>query len=208
MNRAKAIIAVFAVALLGAGCSSEVQPTPLDQAATGVRALKQTQQLSADVAAQKRRVEDETANLLPVAVVLPDGHEAPSEGVERLADEKFGCLDRIGYVRVSRESDSGDIVRDALNTLFAVPEPTVGGSVMLNSLWESELSVAQIRSTDGATTEVWLEGELVSPGTCADPRIKEQVEATVRQYRPQYKIFLNGSESEWRCFGDGSGLCE
>jgi hypothetical protein len=56
--------------------------------------------------------------------------------------------------------------------------------------------------------EVWLSGDLVSGGACDVPRVKAQVEETVRLYSPVFKIYLNGSESAWRCFGDMSGQCE
>jgi len=203
--RTKAIITlVLPLLFIGAGCQKTV-----DEAAKPIEvplaALQDAQELSADIAAQTRRQADSQVNLLPVAVVLAEGHDEPTEGVERLADETFGCEDRIGYVRVSRETATDDVLLDALNTLFSVAEPQLHG--MLNSLWESEVQVEKIGG-DGLTAKIYLTGNLMSPGVCADPRIKEQVEATVRQYRPNYEIIFNGSEANWRCFGDGSGLCE
>lgn len=189
-----------ALILVGLGCKS------VNQSETGSNEpVESATDQVVDVFAQ-RRAADAVTNLLPVALVLTEGHEVPAGGVERLADKTFGCSDRIGYVRVSRETATDDVVKDALETLFAVRESQING--LLNSLWESTLKVEQIRSIDGFTTEVWLVGELLSPGTCADPRIKEQVEATVRQYRPEFEIILNGNEANWRCFGDMSGLCQ
>lgn len=50
-------------------------------------------------------------------------------------------------------------------------------------------------------------------GLCDDPRATEPLQETINAYltskgNPAIKIFLNKSESEWRCFGDASGLCE
>ncbi len=202
-----AIYLCLPLLLLGAGCAAdELADDAVKPVEVPLSALDQAKELSADVKARELREADAVANLLPVAMVLPDGHEEPADGAERLADETFGCNDRIGYVRVSRETGTGDVLHDALNTLFAETEYTVGPG-MLNSLPDSEIAVEKILYF-GERVEIYLTGELVSPGVCADPRIKEQIEATVRQYHPNYEIILNGNEANWRCFGDGSGLCE
>ncbi|MFH2063260.1 MAG: hypothetical protein ABIJ46_03855 [bacterium] len=202
----KSLVAVSLSVLLlaGWGCSPKIQPTPLDQVENELNALQSAQELSADEAARVRRDEDQLANLLPVAVVLTEGHEPPAQGVERLADETFGCLDRIGYVRLSRETATDSVVADAVNTLLAARDSTY--ETMLNSLWESTFKLDKVQE-NGGVTEVWISGQANSPGTCADPRIKEQIEATVRQYSPSYRIFLNGTEANWRCLGDMSGEC-
>ncbi|OIO51553.1 hypothetical protein COY93_00595 [Candidatus Uhrbacteria bacterium CG_4_10_14_0_8_um_filter_58_22] len=203
-----AIVGLAALLLAGWGCNPKIQPTPLDQVSNDVDALQSAQELSAEEVILARRQNDLTSNLLPIAVVLTEGQEAPAEGVERLSDETFGCLDRIGYVRVTREMATDDVVADAISTLLASKEPAYGN--LINSLWESTFKLDKVQQSgeNGATTEVWISGEANSPGTCADPRIKEQIEATVRQYSPDYKIFLNGTEANWRCLGDLSGECK
>jgi hypothetical protein len=50
-------------------------------------------------------------------------------------------------------------------------------------------------------------------GFCDDPRAIEPLKETIHTYlaskgNPPAKIFLDRSESEWRCFGDASGLCK
>ncbi|MBU1915579.1 hypothetical protein KKC47_00435, partial [Patescibacteria group bacterium] len=150
-----------ALILAGLGCKSVDQSEIWSD-----EPIESTADQVVDIFAQ-RRASDSITNLLPVALVLTEGHEAPINGVERLADKTFGCSDRIGYVRVSRETATDDVVKDALETLFAIREPQTNG--MLNSLWESTLKVEQIRSVDGFITEVWLTGDLSSPGVCADP---------------------------------------
>lgn len=56
-------------------------------------------------------------------------------------------------------------------------------------------------------------GKVKSGGMCDDPRAIEPLTETITDYaashgNPPIKIFLDGSEKEWRCFGDASGLCE
>lgn len=198
----------MALMLAGIGCSQkadEVAEDAVKPIAVPVAALEEANDATAEINAATRRQADSIENLLPVAMVLPEGHDAPADGVERLSVKTFGCLDRIGYVRVSRETATEDIVHDALMTLFSVRDATVND--MYNSLWQSTLTVDEIRGMGDAGIEVYISGETMTSGTCDDPRFKEQIEATVRQYRPKYRIFLNGTETEWECFGDMSGMC-
>lgn len=47
-------------------------------------------------------------------------------------------------------------------------------------------------------------------GMCDDPRATDPLKETISDYagsRP-VKIFFKGSEKEWRCFGNMSGLCQ
>lgn len=60
--------------------------------------------------------------------------------------------------------------------------------------------------------KVYLKQNPKIPGStmCDDPRATEPIKETISEYagsRP-VKIFFNGSEKEWRCFGDMSGLCQ
>jgi len=172
-----AIVGLAALLLAGWGCNPKIQPTPLDQVSNDVDALQSAQELSAEEVILARRQNDLTSNLLPIAVVLTEGQEAPAEGVERLSDETFGCLDRIGYVRVTREMATDDVVADAISTLLASKEPAYGN--LINSLWESTFKLDKVQQSgeNGATTEVWISGEANSPGTCADPRIRQTVQS-------------------------------
>lgn len=56
-------------------------------------------------------------------------------------------------------------------------------------------------------------GKVESGGMCDDPRAIDPLKETVTNYaashgNPPIKIYLDKSESKWRCFGDGSGLCQ
>lgn len=196
-----------ALVLAGAGCAQkadEVAGDAVRPISAPVAALGQANETLAAADAAARRQADSIANLLPVAVVLTEGQDVPS-GVDRLANETFGCLDHIGYVEVSRETATDDVAYDALMTLFSIKDPNVSG--MYNSVWQSTLTVDEIRGIGDQTVEVYISGETMTSGVCDDPRFKEQIEATVRQYWPKYSIFLNGSEKNWECFGDMSGTC-
>ncbi|MEA3249482.1 MAG: hypothetical protein U9Q03_03930 [Patescibacteria group bacterium] len=209
MKARYALIALpIALVLVGIGCAEkadEVAEDAVKPIAAPIAALNQANQATAGINASSRRKADLIENLLPVAMVLPDGQTAPASGVERLQTATFGCLDRIGYVRVSREAATNDVLKDALMTLFSVRDATV--NAMYNSLWQSTLMVDQVQGVGADTVEVYISGEALTSGVCDDPRFKEQIEATVRQYWPNYTIFLNGTEKEWECFGDQSGLC-
>jgi hypothetical protein len=171
-----------------------------------VNSVQNTPEQTENTIAQQRRVADSVANLLPTAMVLTDGTIPPAEGIERLEEKTFGCADRIGYVRLSRETATENVAYDALATLFSARDSNVQG--LYNPLWESTLKVKEVQLTPDSIAIVKLEGQLLSAGECDDPRLKEQVEATVRQYWPKYQILLNGSEAEWRCIGNLSGQCK
>jgi hypothetical protein len=105
-----------------------------------------------------------------------------------------------------REAQTDSVVSDALTTLFSVRDSNREGKY--NALWQSKLAVEKIQSRDGVTTEVWLKGSTQSGGVCDDPRIKAQIEYTIKRLKPKFKIFLNGTESNYRCLGDMSGECK
>lgn len=197
--------AVF-IALAGAGCSQMA-----DQAAT-----EAVSPITAPLAAKKVAVEttDEykarqlaeiaaTTDPVEVALVQMEDTKLPP-GAE--AGQAFGCNDKIAFVKMARVQASGDDVADAVATLLKQGESSI--NTLYNALGQSKLTVDKVVSPDGVTTEVWLKGQPQSGGVCDDPRIKTQIEATVARLQPKYKIFLNGTESAWRCFGDMSGKCK
>lgn len=99
-------------------------------------------------------------------------------------------------VRFDSISDGG--LQESLQELFSIKEPE------LSALAGSEIEVAVSNST------INLQGDLISAGTCDDPRIRNQILKTIELYYPEqdYTVLLNGSEAEWRCWNDMSGLCE
>lgn len=185
--------------LVGGGCVSDVT-TPVT---VPLEALDKAKELTVEERARATEQAESITNEVGVVMILTEGTE-PQDGME--PGPMIGCNDRPVVVQMSRESASGDTLRDALNTLFGVRETTVAN--LHNALAFAKLSVEKIQSTDGVTTEVYIKGDLNSGGVCDDPRITEQVEGTIRRFKPKYKVFWNGSESAWRCHGDMSGECK
>jgi hypothetical protein len=198
---------VVGLTLLGAGCVQEANQSAdtLVEGAVGtpLQALNQAKQLTAAEQARLNREAATDGNLIPVALILTEGNAAPAEAV---IGETIGCADQVALIGLSRVAATDRPVLDALNTLLAWKDSSYQD--LYNALAFSDLQVDQVVTTDGRTTRVELSGEVVSGGTCDDPRIKAQIEETVRQFHPDFKIILNGDEAAWRCLGDGSGLCE
>jgi len=215
MNRGihKITIAILAapvavLVLAGVGCvgSAVVDKTTSEvingAIAVPLRALETTKQLTGEENARARLEAESIANEMTVAMVLTEGAAVPS-GAD--LGETFGCNDRIVFVKVPRESDSGDTLKDVLSSLFAIHEFSFGK--YYNGLGGSMLEVEKVQNRDGDVVEVWLKGQISSAGVCDDPRIKKQIEATIQRLSPRFKIFLNGSETAYKCIGDMSGLC-
>jgi hypothetical protein len=198
------LAALFTLGMGCTGTADKLAEEALAPTETSLDALKQAKGLSEEANAAKRREAALVSDELTIALVLTANTEKPV-GIDRMGDG-FGCQDDIAYVSRPRAVDTGEPVNDALTTLFSIKDSSSG--VLYNSLWQSNLEVEKVWSTDGVTTEVWLRGTVMTGGVCDDPRVKEQIEATVRQFRPKYRIILNGSESEYRCLGNMSGLCE
>lgn len=101
------------------------------------------------------------------------------------------------YLVPTTSSTAVDL-QTALTEMFAVTDPTL-----------SALTNSQIVPVVSGTT-VDLQGTLISAGTCDDPRIINQIQKTVELYSGEDDFFitLNGSEADFRCFGDMSGFCE
>ena len=202
-----ACAAALTLVLAGAGCQNSVPDRVAGEAVNGMvavplQALNKAKNLTADENARTRLEAESVANEMTVAMVLTENAAAPA-GAE--IGDAFGCNERVVFTKVPRESDSGDALRDILASLLALRVPNVNG--FYNGLSDSRLAVEKIQSRDGATTEVWLKGQISSPGACNDPRIKAQLEATIARYKPKFKIFLNGTEEAYGCIGDQSGKC-
>lgn len=209
ISRFSVVFAAAALIFAGVGCSvfKAADKTAADlvggAVGTPVNILNQAKTLTAAEQARLDREAEAVANEMTVALVLTEGSEDPGTG--RLG-ETIGCNDRVAFVQVPRETDTGDPLRDDLNSLFALRDTNWRG--YYNALAFSTLAVDKIQSRDGVTTEVWLTGEPRSGGTCDDPRVRSQIEETVRRLRPEFVIYLNGYKDNWRCFGNMSGLCE
>jgi outer membrane murein-binding lipoprotein Lpp len=216
-----AVAAPAVLMLIGAGCMSSLGQKAGDVAQqvndagneigneavmpvqTDVEALNKAKQVTSDVQAKQNEDTDRVADDLTVAMIVTENADVPGDATA--VPGTIGCNDRVAYTKVHRETTTDDVLADALNTLLAQKDSNVNG--MYNALWESTLKVQKIQSTDGVTTEVWLEGLPQSGGVCDDPRIKAQLESTISRLKPKYKIFLNGSEDKYKCIGNEKGDC-
>lgn len=210
----KSIISSAAVVLMlvGAGCAQtakQVTDETTDLAVNSVKvsadALAKAQETAKQADAKTNETNEAASDDITVAWVLTEGSTTTEQNV-KIANETFGCNDRVAFVKEHRMAETIDTVGDALTTLFALGS-SVSHPGLYNSLANSKLKVDKILSPDGVTTEVWIAGEVSLGGACDAPRFKEQIEATVRRFRPNHKIFLNGSEANYRCVGDESGSC-
>lgn len=200
-----AIAVPAALMLVGAGCMSfgdSLGDAAIQPVAVPLSALDQTQE--AVELRQAKVNEDDERDSADVSVALIWSDEAAGKATP--VEGEIGCADRIAYLPMHREAMTDSVLSDALVTLFAIRNANQDG--LYNALWQSELSVEKILSRDGVTTEVWLKGTIASGGACDDPRIKAQIESTIKRFRPKYQIFLNGSEAAYRCLGDQSGQCK
>lgn len=208
MRHSKTVFAVaFVLLFVGAGCA-KIADQAAEQAvqpiAVPLRALDDSKKTLAGVQAGLNRDGAETdQDTIVVTLVLTEGSQLPYGAV---LGAEFGCGDRLAVSKVKRISDSGDQAFDALNSLLAVKDASANG--LYDALAQSSLKVEKIAPGKDGLAEVRLVGQPLSGGTCDDPRIKSQVEETVRRFLPKFRVILNGTEAAWRCFGDMSGNCK
>ncbi len=111
---------------------------------------------------------------------------AMNDGVTTPPADSFGCGDTIEFIESDEEpfgNASGDVLT-ALEELFAIEESLDPETGLYNSLAPSDIVVDSVTS-DGMTTFVELSGSIISAGSCDDPRIEEQIRATVEANSPE-----------------------
>lgn len=120
---------------------------------------------------------------------------------------EFGCESLLVPVRRELTKTQSDLA-EALVQLITIKETAYFDQGLRNAVAPSAptIRLTNIRY-EGDTRVIEFEGQFISAGTCDDPRIKAQIEETVKLYADKYEIRLNGKESEWRCLFDQSGLC-
>jgi hypothetical protein len=191
--------------LVGFGCVNKINSSVdagLQPVTVPLQALQKSKEELAEEQAKRNRDNESVANESTVALILTEG-AVPPAGAK--IGETIGCNDKVALTTVARVSATDDPIHDALMSLFDVREST--HNQLYNSLYQSKLTVDRIISPDGVTTEVWLKGDIASGGVCDDPRIKAQIEGTVKRLRPVYKIYLNGTEAEYQCIGNMKEEC-
>lgn len=203
---AAAIIVPALLVLIGAGCFRAAEKLADDSVLpvkAPVEALNRAKTVTNEANARAREEAEMTSDDLTVALIVTEGAPVPA-GAD-VQPGTIGCNDRIAYVKEHRAAATDSVVHDALATLFSIKDSNRDD--LYNALWQSDLSVEKIQSRDGVITEVWLKGKTQSGGVCDDPRIKAQIEWTIKRLRPSYKIFLNGTEAHYACIGDLKGDC-
>jgi hypothetical protein len=199
-----ALLAVpIALLFVGAGCfglGNRLAEDAIKPVTVPIESLKKSKEEIALANARKNEESDLDSADVTVALIRLAKEGEPFDG------ETIGCGDRVEAARVHRAIQTDSVLRDALVTLFSIDETGYDG--LYNALAQSNLKVEDILSRDGVTTEVRLTGTLPAEGACSVPRIKAQIEQTIRRFKPNYRVILNGTESEYRCFGDMSGQCQ
>ncbi len=105
---------------------------------------------------------------------------AMNDGVTTPPSDAFGCGDTIVYVEreVSELTTVAGTVQTALEELFSIDESLYGESGLYNSLAPSDVVVDSV-IVNKDTVDVSLSGSMISAGSCDDPRLEEQIRATV-----------------------------
>ncbi|MEY4744685.1 MAG: hypothetical protein RL272_630 [Candidatus Parcubacteria bacterium] len=204
---AAAVIVPALLILIGAGCLSVADTLTNDAvlpAQVPIEALNRAKQVTEEQRAKENEMNEQVSDDMTVAMILTENAKVPAGAV--LAGGTVGCNDRVAYVKAHRGASTDSVVHDALMTLFSVKDSNYQD--LYDSLWQSNLTVDKILSTDGVTTEVWLKGKTQMGGVCDAPRFKAQIESTISRFKSKFKIYLNGSESAYRCLGDQSGQCK
>ncbi len=98
-------------------------------------------------------------------------------------------------------------VENALEYLINRSETSYGESGFLNFLanWNADIEVTE--NSDGKTL-LNISGEVIGIGSLGDIKMLEQLTETINLYIDDVEITINGSEKNYRCFTDMSGLCE
>lgn len=113
-------------------------------------------------------------------------------GDNGVAGAKIGCGDslvavdqNISLPKGSASATTAASISGALNRLFAVRDKDYGDSGLYNALYQSVLTLGTVTFADG-NANVPLSGSFRSGGSCDDPRMIEQITATVKQF-PEVK---------------------
>jgi hypothetical protein len=105
---------------------------------------------------------------------------------------KIGCDDSLIPIEVTIRSDLTS-PWNALSALLNLDETYFGESGLYNALHQSDLEI-QSYETHGGKAKVYLEGELMLGGVCDNPRVEEQILATILQdgQIDEVEVYING----------------
>jgi hypothetical protein len=111
-----------------------------------------------------------------------------------ISGDMIGCEDSI--IPVDRQiARTQAPLRAALEELLTLTDQFYGESGLYNALYNSHLTVDDVTIDANGKAMVYLEGTLLSAGTCDDPRIIAQLTYTARQFSTvkDAAIYVNGT---------------
>jgi hypothetical protein len=99
---------------------------------------------------------------------------------------RFGCEDSL--VPVTRTiAPTRAPLRAALHELLTIP-PTYGPNPKLSNYWKGRNLQIHALSIRNGTATIRLSGQIFVAGVCDEPRIEEQIKATVLQFASVKKV--------------------
>lgn len=128
--------------------------------------------------------------------------------------EKIGCGDSIIYIEKTAEGiklEDSRKIQLALKELFAIGATTVEGPYYNGLQHSKNLNVDSVNETnngDSSIVSVLISGELISAGTCDDPRISEQIYSTIEANSSADKIEVLINDKDLKDYFDMSGGLE
>jgi hypothetical protein len=145
-----------------------------------------------------RRLEPEVISEATAMLVGYGGEAFPGiEGSGSLL--RVGCGDFLIESKIPVVAPRLSSVLSALSTYTA----PVG---LHNPIFDKQIFFVGLRRI-GRHYTVSFEGTPLLGGICDTPRLKAQIEETIRLYTDDFEIRLNGSVQAYECMGDESGLC-
>jgi hypothetical protein len=111
-------------------------------------------------------------------------------GDEGKAGDLIGCGDSVRYINRTVQATSS--IEGALQSLLS-DKTERSQSGLYNALWQSNLTLDAVTVVD-RSADVTLSGQMQLSGECDNPRVKAQLESTVRQVSggEVVNIMLNG----------------
>lgn len=120
---------------------------------------------------------------------------------------EFGCGSVLVPVKRNLTKTQSDLAH-AIVELITIKQNAYESQGLRNAVAPSASTIKLTNiKYEGSKRIIEFEGQFKSTGVCEDPRIKAQIEETIKLYAPSYEIRLNGSAKEWRCLFDASGSC-
>lgn len=109
-----------------------------------------------------------------------------------VSGKKIGCDDSLVAVEVPLNLGQPE-PWSALSALLSLDQPYFGESGLYNALYQSDLTITEI-AFDDEMAKIYLEGELMLGGVCDNPRVEEQILATILQYEQiaAAEVYING----------------